>query len=62
MWALQNTLLTPVAALPLVVGALIGATSYTLLLGGGIALMALALFLSLRLLDPRHSTEGACLT
>ncbi len=60
--ALQNTLLTPVAALPLVVGALIGATSYTLLLGGGIALMALALFLSLRLLDPRHSTEGACIT
>jgi MFS family permease len=59
--ALQNTLLTPVAVLPLVAGALIQAWSYPLLLGGGTVLMAVALFLGLRLLDPRHGAEGACL-
>jgi MFS family permease len=60
--ALQNTLLLPVVALPLVVGALIEAWSYPALMAGGTALMALAVFLALRLLDPRHGAEGACLT
>ena len=59
--ALQNTLLTPVAILPLVVGVLIAAWSYPTLLVMGVALMALAVFLSLRLLDPRHGADGACL-
>ena len=59
--ALQNTLLAPVALLPLVVGALIAAWSYPVLLVAGVALMAAALVLALRLLDPRHGDEGACL-
>jgi len=60
--ALQNTLLAPVALLPLVVGALIQAWSYPALLALGTALMAFTVFLALRLLDPRHGAEGACLT
>ncbi|MGD8794733.1 MAG: MFS transporter, partial [Anaerolineae bacterium] len=58
--ALQNTLLTPVMVLPLVVGVLIEAWSYPFLLAGGIGLMAVAVTLGLRLLDPRHGAEGAC--
>jgi MFS family permease len=60
--ALQNTLLAPVALLPLIVGALIEAWSYPVLLAAGIALMALTFYLALRLLDPRHGADGACLT
>ncbi len=59
--ALQNTLLMPVALLPLAVGILIEAWSYPLLLGGGVLLMAAATVLGLRLLDPRHGAAGACL-
>ena len=59
--ALQNTLLTPVTLLPLVVGALLQAWSYPLLLAIGAALMALTVYLGLRLMDPRHGAEGACL-
>ncbi|MCL7452311.1 MAG: hypothetical protein M8467_04610 [Anaerolineae bacterium] len=59
--ALQNTLLTPVMVLPLLVGALIEAWSYPLLLAAGAMLMAVAVTLGLRLLDPRHGAEGACL-
>ena len=59
--ALQNTLLTPVMVLPLLVGALIEVWSYPLLLAGGAGLMAVAVALGLRLLDPRHGAEGACL-
>jgi MFS family permease len=60
--ALQNTLLTPVTLLPLVVGVLIQAWSYPLLLAMGAAMMAGTVWLGLRLLDPRHGDEGACLT
>ncbi|MFN2241093.1 MAG: MFS transporter [Anaerolineae bacterium] len=60
--ALQNTLLAPVSLLPLIVGALIQAWSYPALLAMGTVLMAFTLYLALRLLDPRHGTEGACLT
>jgi MFS family permease len=59
--ALQNTLLTPVMVLPLLVGALIEAWSYPLLLAAGAMLMAVAVTLGLRLLDPRYGAEGACL-
>jgi MFS family permease len=58
--ALQNTLLTPVALLPLVVGALIQVWSYTVLLAAGVLLMVIALWLGIRLLDPRHGEQGAC--
>lgn len=59
--ALQSTLLTPVALLPLAVGALIQVWSYPILLATGVGLMVLALGLGIRLLDPRHGPEGACL-
>lgn len=59
--ALQNTLLAPVMLLPLAVGALIEAWSYPALLLGGIVLMVAATVLGVRLLDPRHGPEGACL-
>jgi len=60
--ALQNTILAPVTLLPLIVGALIQAWSYPALLAIGTALMAFTIYLALRLLDPRHGAEGACLT
>lgn len=60
--ALLNTLLAPVALFPLIVGGLIQAWSYPALLALGTALMAFTLYLALRLLDPRHGDEGACLT
>jgi len=41
--------------------AAVEAWSYPLLLGGGAGLMAVAVALGLRLLDPRHSAQGACL-
>jgi MFS family permease len=59
--ALQNTLLTPVALLPLLVGALIQAWSYPALMALGVVLMAITLWQSIRLRDPRHGQEGACL-
>jgi MFS family permease len=59
--ALQNSLLTPVTLLPLVVGALLDAWSYSILLALGTACMVLTFYLALRLLDPRHGVEGACL-
>ena len=59
--ALQNTLLAPVAVLPLVVGILIEAWSYPVLLAGGVLLMAMAVWLGIRLLDPRAGSEGACI-
>jgi MFS family permease len=59
--ALQNTMLAPVALMPLLVGFLIEVWSYPVLLAGGVLLMAIAIFLGLRLLDPRHGSEGACL-
>jgi MFS family permease len=59
--ALQNTLLMPVTLLPLVVGALIQAWSYPTLLAIGVVCMMITVGLGLRLLDPRHGQEGACL-
>ena len=59
--ALQNTMLAPVALMPLLVGFLIEIWSYPVLLAGGIVLMATAILLGLRLLDPRHGSDGACL-
>jgi MFS family permease len=59
--ALQSTLLAPVAVLPLVVGILIEAWSYPVLLASGVLFMAVAAWLGYRLLDPRYGTEGACI-
>lgn len=58
--ALQNTLVAPVVLLPLVVGALVQFVRYPVLLTAGVALMAAALLLALRLNDPRSHPDGAC--
>ncbi len=60
--ALQNTLLTPVTLLPLLVGGLVSAVSYPVLLLSGGLLMAASLWFGLGLQDPRHRGEGACLS
>ncbi len=58
--ALQNTLLTPVVLLPLVVGGVLQVVSYPLLMGMGMGIMALNVILAASLLEPRHGGAGAC--
>ena len=58
--ALQNTLVAPVVLLPLAVGVAVQFVSYQVLLTAGVAVMALAMLLALRLRDPRRNPEGAC--
>ncbi len=58
--ALQNTLLTPVALLPLAVGGVLSILSYPLLLGLGVGIMTLNVIVAARLLEPRHGGAGAC--
>lgn len=60
--ALQNTLLTPVSLLPVFVGGLLETLSYPVLLASGAVLMLITVWIGIRLLDPRHGAEGACLT
>ncbi|GBD86003.1 major Facilitator Superfamily protein [bacterium BMS3Abin02] len=58
--ALQNTLLTPVMLLPLVVGAVADAWTYAALFWSGAALMLLGVFAALRIRDPRFDPEAVC--
>lgn len=58
--ALRDTLLMPIALLPLVAGALIQQLPYSWVFGAGALLMGISFLVSLRLLDPRHSTDGMC--
>ncbi|HEY84754.1 MAG TPA: MFS transporter [Chloroflexi bacterium] len=60
--ALQNTLLAPVALFPLVAGVLIQNLSYPVVFGGEAILMGVGIFVSLRLQDPRHQKDGACIS
>ena len=59
--ALQNTLLAPIALFPLFAGYLVEATSFNWLFGSEVVLLAVGIIISLRLLDPRHNVEGACI-
>ncbi|NOZ27711.1 MAG: MFS transporter [Chloroflexi bacterium] len=58
--ALRDTLLMPIALLPLAAGALIQQLPYIWVFGAGALLMGISFLVSLRLLDPRHSTDGMC--
>jgi len=58
--ALQNTLLTPVMLLPLMVGALAGALGYVAIFWSGTALMLIGVLAALRIRDPRFHAEAAC--
>jgi len=58
--ALQNTLVAPVVLLPLAVGIAVQVVSYQVLLALGVAVMAVAMLLALRLRDPRRNPDGAC--
>lgn len=60
--ALTNTLLAPVALLPLAAGALVAALPFTYLLIAGILLTVLNLVVSAGILDPRKDPTGACIT
>jgi MFS family permease len=59
--ALQNTLLAPVTLLPLVVGGLVAVVSFPALFVVGVGLMALALLVALRIIDPRTDPSGECI-
>lgn len=59
--ALQNTMLAPVALLPLLAGALIQYLSYPVVFGGEAILMGLGVLVSWRLRDPRRHDDGVCL-
>ncbi|NOY55778.1 MAG: MFS transporter [Actinobacteria bacterium] len=58
--ALQNTLLTPVMLLPLIVGAVADAWTYAALFWSGGVLMLLGVFAALRIRDPRFDPEAVC--
>ena len=60
--ALQNTLLTPVALLPLAVGGVLQVISYPTLLGIGLVIMTANLIMTFLILDPRHDPAGACVS
>jgi MFS family permease len=60
--ALQNTLLAPLVILPLVVGLLASTVSLSWVFGAVAALMAVGVFVTWRLIDPRKDPAGACIT
>ncbi len=60
--ALQNTLIAPITLFPLIAGFLIDGTSFTLVFGVEVVLMAIGIYISLQILDPRHNEAGACIT
>jgi len=59
--ALQNTLLAPLAFLPLIVGGFADVIVFPPILVAAAALMAVGLLVSLRVTDPRHDPAGACI-
>jgi MFS family permease len=58
--ALQNTLLTPVMLLPLVVGVLAEVWSYEALFWAGALVMVPGFWAALKIRDPRFHAEAAC--
>jgi len=59
--ALQNTLLAPVALLPMVVAALATVVPYPTLFGAGAAIMLIGTVVAFGIVDPRHDPAGACI-
>ena len=59
--ALQNTLLAPVALMPLVVAALTTVIDFQTLFVAGVVLAVVGLVLAYRIIDPRVDPEGACI-
>jgi len=57
--ALRDTLLAPVALLPLVAGVLIEHLPYNWVFGAGAVLMGIGFILALKLLDPRYHPDDA---
>ncbi len=58
--ALQNTIILPVTALPLVTGFLLESISFPTIFKGELILLAIGFILSLKLIDPRQHKEGIC--
>ncbi len=59
--ALQNTLLAPIALLPLAIGAVGTLIDLRIVFALAVGMMAVSTVVSLRLRDPRHGAEGACI-
>jgi len=59
--ALQNTLLAPVALMPLAVAGLATVVTYPTLFSAGTALMLVGVIVAFRVIDPRHDPDGKCL-
>jgi len=59
--ALQNTLLAPVALLPMVVAGLATVVPYPTLFGAGAAIMLIGTVVAFGIVDPRHDPAGACI-
>jgi len=59
--ALQNTLLAPVALMPLVVAGLATVVAYPTLFAAGTALMLIGVMVAFRVIDPRHDPGGGCI-
>ncbi len=60
--ALQNTLLAPITVLPLVAGFLIDRLSFGVVFGAEAILLTAGLLILIKLLDPRHHTDGVCIS
>ena len=58
--ALQNTIIIPITALPLVTGILLESFSFSTIFAGELVLLAAGFIVSLKLIDPRHHEEGIC--
>lgn len=58
--ALQNTLLTPVMLLPLVIGAVADVWTYEALFKVGSLIMIFGVVAALKIRDPRYSADGVC--
>ncbi len=59
--ALQNTIIIPITALPLVTGILLESFSFSTIFIGELILLAAGFIISLKLIDPRHHEEGMCI-
>ena len=59
--ALQNTLLAPVALLPMVVAALATVVPYPTLFGAGAAIMLVGTVAAFGIIDPRNDPAGECI-
>jgi DHA1 family bicyclomycin/chloramphenicol resistance-like MFS transporter len=59
--ALQNTIIIPITALPLVTGILLESFSFPTIFAGELILLTAGFIVSLKLIDPRDHEAGICI-